>query len=172
MSYFSDYLHHEVAQPNTISSIFNRLSQRIVMTVCKKVYQDRLAYVKNWEREKIIQLGLTDTILPSFSVPSKNISLSVWKKEKERQFGLIGAGSHRSTFREDPYAHHELKGQGLLHKTLELSQQFGQSLTEHFANAREAKEEDAFFEPLSPETEIAEPVKNKGVSQFLKDLGY
>jgi hypothetical protein len=168
MVYFNERL---VSAPHY--SLFNRLSDTLLMTVCKKAYQDRLAYVKRWEREKIVNLGLTETIVSQPPVDNKNFRCSAWEKEKVSQFGLIGAGSHRSLYREDPYYQQEQRENNLLRKTLGVGKQFVALLAEQIIAAREENvEDDAFTAEQQPPQVLELPAKNRVNNKFLQDLGY
>jgi hypothetical protein len=174
MVYFSERLSSQAQRTAADDSVLNRITDMVVVNLCKKVYQDRLAYVKKWEREKIVNLGLTETMLPYAPIPdNKNFCSSAWEREKVRQFGLIGAGSHKTIYREDPYYQQEQRENQFLRKTLALGKHFFATVSEQISTARENDEDDALFAaepPPLPETETY--TKGKATDKFLKTLGY
>lgn len=60
----------------------------LIITFYKKKQEDKLAHFKKWEREKIVNLGLSDHPLSPNPSPAKDISFSSWDYEKVSNFGL------------------------------------------------------------------------------------
>lgn len=174
MVYFSERLSSHAHRTTADDSVLNRITDMVVVNLCKKVYQDRLAYVKKWEREKIVNLGLTETMLPYAPIPdNKNFCFSAWEREKVRQFGLIGAGSHKTIYREDPYYQQEQRENQFLRKTLALGKHFFATVSEQITTARENEAEDELFaieQQPAPESHVS--AKGKATDKFLKTLGY
>ncbi len=173
MVYFSERLSGSTHRQMAEDSLLHRLTEIVVVNLCKKVYQDRLAYVKKWEREKIVNLGLTETILPYTPIPdNKNFCSSAWQREKVKQFGLIGAGSHKTVYRDDPYYQQEQREQHLLQKTIALGKHFFASVSEQINTARETDEEDELFAQTTTVPDSPSSATSKATDKFLKTLGY
>jgi len=156
------------------SSFCDRIAEMLLTTVCKKAYQDRFAYVKRWEKEKIIQLGLTNTIVQQLPLDDKRFYTSAWEKEKLSEFGLIGAGSHRSHYFEE--SDYQPSQQGFVFKILAIGKQAFALLAEQINVAREMMDEDELYEEDIQQTASlqrqTEAKQGKEIDKFLKDLGY
>jgi hypothetical protein len=156
------------------SSVCDKIAEMLLTTVCKKAYQDRFAYVKKWEKEKIIHLGLTNTIVQQLPLDDKRFYTSAWEKEKLSEFGLIGAGSHRSHYFEE--SAYQPPQQSLLHKVLGAGKQVFALLAEQVSIAREMMDEDELYEEKTSQSqsvqESTDPRQGKEIDKFLKDLGY
>lgn len=156
------------------SSVCDKIAEMLLTTVCKKAYQDRFSYVKQWEKEKIIHLGLTNTIVQQLPLDDKRFYTSAWEKEKLSEFGLIGAGSHRSHYFEE--SDYQPAQQGLMFKILAIGKQAFALLAEQISTAREMMDEDELYEEEIKQNQSvqaqAEPKQGKKVDSFLKDLGY
>lgn len=155
-------------------SVCDRITEMLLTTVCKKAYQDRFAYVKKWEKEKIIQLGLTNTIVQQLPLDDKRFYTSAWEKEKLSEFGLIGAGSHRSHYFEE--SGYQPPQKSLLHSILMAGKQAFALLADQISIAREMMDEDELYEEEINQSQSVqaqtEPKQGKKIDKFLKDLGY
>lgn len=65
-----------------------RTIELLITLFYKKPHQDKLSYLKPWEREKIINLGLASYPLHQNRSPTKDINFSSWDHEKVTNFGL------------------------------------------------------------------------------------
>jgi len=172
MVYYSERLNS--MGHSTHSSVCDKIAEMLLTTVCQKAYQDRFSYVKQWEKEKIIHLGLTNTIVQQLPLDDKRFYTSAWEKEKLSEFGLIGAGSHRSHYFEE--SGYQPPQQSLLHSILAVGKQAFALLAEQISIAREMMNEDELYEEdinQSPSVQAqTEPKQGKKIDNFLKDLGY
>ena len=77
-----------------------RAIELLLSAFYKKTHPDKLARTKKWEREKIVNLGLTNHPLPPVLSAARDISFSSWNYEKVSSFGLSTPhevkNSHRS----------------------------------------------------------------------------
>ncbi len=89
---YNTALHHR--------ALLIRAIELLLTLFYKKTHPDKLAHIKKWEREKIVNLGLADYPLPPKTSPAKDISFTSWDSEKVSNFGLTGAhavkNAHRS----------------------------------------------------------------------------
>lgn len=76
-----------------------RTIELLISLFYKKTPQDKLAYLKQWEREKVIKLGLA-AHPPRQSPPAtKDVSFTSWDREKVTNFGLTKSHVVKNTHR-------------------------------------------------------------------------
>lgn len=105
---YSAALHHRV--------LLIRAIELLLTLFYKKMYPDKLAHVKKWEREKIVNLGLADYPLPPKNSPAKDISFTSWDSEKVSNFGLTAARAVKNIHRSQHQPKEKLSDKNLTPK--------------------------------------------------------
>lgn len=77
-----------------------RTIELLITFFYKKTSQDRTAYLKQWEREKIINFGLGAHHLQQSISPAKDVDFSSWDREKVTNFGLTEFHDYKKSSRE------------------------------------------------------------------------
>ena len=140
-------VHSSAALPR--HALLIRTLELLISLFYKKTPQDKLAHLKQWEREKAIKLGLAAHPPRQSHSLTKDVAFTSWDREKVTNFGLT-----KSHVVKNAHRNHHLPKQKQTHQD--------QDLTPKISPAQAWKKE----------KNQATPKNDNSIDDFFKILGY